>query len=60
MNFFALTNFNQMGIRQMFSNEADLSGMIQGNEPLSVSNAIQKTFMDVNEEGTEAAAATGK
>lgn len=39
--------------------KADFSGMIEG-EDLCVSAAIQKTFMDVNEEGTEAAAATGK
>lgn len=50
-----------MGLTTMFDpNAADFSGMIEGTEELFVSDAIQKTFMDVNEEGTEAAAATGK
>lgn len=44
----------------MFNEQtADLSGMINGDEKLVVSEAVQKTFMEVNEEGTEAAAATG-
>lgn len=48
-----------MGMNTMFSGKADFSGIMEG-EKLAVSEAIQKTFMDVNEEGTEAAAATGK
>lgn len=50
--------YQKMGIKKMFSDQADLTGMVEG-ESLAVSDAIQKTFMDVNEEGTEAAAATG-
>ncbi|KAK3907642.1 Antitrypsin [Frankliniella fusca] len=49
--------YQQMGMGTMFDSNADFSGMFDG-VPVKVSDAIQKTFMDVNEEGTEAAAAT--
>ena len=47
-----------LGIRDVFNPSiADLSGI--GNSPnLYVSSAFQKTFVDVNENGTEAAAVT--
>uniref|UniRef100_A0A0K8R721 Putative salivary serpin n=1 Tax=Ixodes ricinus TaxID=34613 RepID=A0A0K8R721_IXORI len=47
----------EMGIHDLFSSSADLSGM-SGNESLKVSAAIHKAFVEVNEEGTEAAAAS--
>jgi serpin B len=45
-----------LGMRQAFSNGADFSAM--ADEPLFVSEVKQKSFVEVNEEGTEAAAVT--
>jgi serpin B len=48
-----------MGMAKAFDqNAANFSGMT-GNRDLWISAAIHKAFVDVNEEGTEAAAATG-
>merc|ERR550519_17457 len=46
-----------LGMDQMFTNMADFSGMAE-HENLKVDDAIQKAFIEVNEEGSEAAAAT--
>ncbi|XP_052594830.1 serine protease inhibitor A3N-like [Peromyscus californicus insignis] len=48
----------QLGIRKVFSTQADLSG-ITGAKDLSVSQVVHKAVLDVAETGTEAAAATG-
>ncbi|KAF5914267.1 alpha-1-antichymotrypsin [Diceros bicornis minor] len=48
----------QLGIREVFTNQADLAG-VTGARNLVVSQVVHSTVLDVAEEGTEAAAATG-
>ncbi|CAH0405916.1 unnamed protein product [Chilo suppressalis] len=49
----------KMGIKQIFNkDDSGLTKILNANEPLYVSKGIQKAFIEVNEEGAEAAAAT--
>ena len=49
----------QLGMEKAFKRElANFSKMIYGDDPLWIDVVKQKTFIDVNEEGTEAAAVT--
>ncbi|MBR4196940.1 MAG: serpin family protein [Synergistaceae bacterium] len=49
--------FEALGVRQAFTDDANFSG-ITADEPLKADGVIHQTFIDVDEERTEAAAAT--
>ena len=57
---FALNHaLTTMGMSLAFSRGADFTGMSDRGKELFLSAVVHKAYVDVNEEGTEAAAATG-
>lgn len=48
----------KLGMTTAFDKEANFTKMIKENDPLWINKVKQKTFINVNEEGSEAAAAT--
>lgn len=49
-----------MAISDIFSDSADLSGILTSKEPLKVSEIHHSSSIDVDEQGAEAASATSK
>jgi serpin B len=56
-SFMLKDTLEALGVRIAFTPNADFSG-ITGDEPLLIDSVVHKAYVDVGEEGTEAAAAT--
>lgn len=48
-----------MGMFEIFSDNANLTGFLKYTQPLKVTNVIQKAFIEIDEKGSTASAATG-
>lgn len=49
----------QLGMGEMFKQNSDWSGLFEKKKDLRVSKAVHKAVIEVNEDGSEASAATG-
>lgn len=57
-NYSLNETLKKLGMKSAFEDSADFSGMT-GSKDLKITDVVHKTFLQVNEGGTEAAAATG-
>lgn len=57
-SFDLATALAALGMPTAFTRSADFSGMTTDGTPLLISRVVHKAYLDVDEEGTEAAAAT--
>ncbi|KAH8252760.1 hypothetical protein KR032_001709, partial [Drosophila birchii] len=48
----------ELGIRELFTHQADLSSLLQTSQPLRISEVKHKAIIEVNEKGTTASGAT--
>jgi serpin B len=46
-------------MHRMFADNAEFDDLLEGNQHLKVSDVVHKAFIEVNEEGAEAAGASG-
>ena len=44
---------------EIFSDNANLSGLLESGQQLKVSDVVHKTYLEIDENGSEAAANTG-
>jgi len=49
-----------MGMKEMFSNDAQFDELLDSSEPLKIYEAIHKAVIEVNEDGAEAAGFNGE
>ncbi|WP_089784329.1 serpin family protein [Natronobacterium haloterrestre] len=56
--FSLVETLERLGMERAFGPEADFGGMLEGDGGLFVDDIVHQSFVEVDEEGTEAAAAT--
>jgi serpin B len=57
-SFDLIPDLRRLGVTEAFKGDADFSGITDA-EPLRIGAVAHKAYVDVDEQGTEAAAATG-
>ncbi|WP_185971116.1 serpin family protein [Alkalicoccobacillus porphyridii] len=58
-NYSLAPKLTELGLGPLFQGKVGLPNMFNEHEPYEINRVIHKTFIDVDEKGTEAAAATG-